>query len=142
MAGHDDCIFCKLVAGEIPSHRVFEDDDAVAFMDISPLNPGHLLVVPRAHHAQIFDIEPALYGRLATVAAHLAGALRSALAPDGLNVLQLNGEAANQVVPHVHFHLVPRWDGDGLEVSRWNPVAGDMTAIAETAARIREQITG
>lgn len=138
MAGQDNCIFCKLVAGEIPSHRVYEDDDTVAFMDISPLSRGHLLVVPRAHHAQIFDIDPELYGRVATVAARVAAALRKSLAPDGLNVMQLNGESANQAVPHLHIHLVPRWESDGLSISKWEPVPGDMDAIAATAASVRE----
>jgi len=140
MAGQDNCIFCKLVAGEIPSYRVFEDDDVVAFMDISPLSRGHLLVVPRAHHATIFDIDPQLYGRVASVAARVAVALREALAPDGLNVMQLNGESANQVVPHLHIHLVPRWDADGLTISKWNPVPGEMDAIAATAASVRESL--
>lgn len=136
-----DCIFCKIVAGEIPSNQVYGDDYCVAFMDISPINRGHLLVVPREHFETIVDIDAELYGRLASVLAKIAGGVQKALNPDGMNVMQLNGKAANQVVPHVHLHLVPRWKDDGETVCQWEPVTGNMSEIAETAELIRSHVT-
>ncbi len=92
-------------------------------MDINPLNKGHLLVVPKDHFNNIQDIDPELYGKLFSILCKIAKAVQAGLNPDGMNVLQLNGRAANQVVPHVHIHLVPRWTGDGLTISDWEPVA-------------------
>ncbi|MEW6112801.1 MAG: HIT family protein, partial [Thermodesulfobacteriota bacterium] len=103
-----DCIFCKIVAGEIPCFKVYEDDKCIAFMDISPLNTGHLLVVPKEHFGNILDIDPGTYGHVTGVVCRLSKAVQEVVRPEGMNVLQLNGRAANQVVPHLHVHLVPR----------------------------------
>ena len=131
-----DCVFCKIRDGQIPSTRVVEDERTIAFMDINPLNEGHCLVVPRAHAATIFDADPAdLQAAIATVQ-RVAKAIRTALRPEGLNLLQANGAAAFQSVPHVHFHLVPRWTGDGKGFD-WPLVAGDRGRIAAAAAQIR-----
>jgi histidine triad (HIT) family protein len=132
-----DCIFCKIVSGEIPSERVYEDDKVLAFMDINPLNDGHLLVVPKAHAATIFEITEADLLALMSATHKLAAAVQKALSPDGLNLLQLNGKAANQMVPHLHVHIVPRWSGDGLTVSQWEIVPGDMEKVKSVASRIR-----
>ena len=131
-----DCIFCKIVSGEIPSTKVLEDEHVLGIMDIQPLNQGHLLVLPKKHATNILEIDEEGYSAVAAAIHRLARAVQKALKPDGMNVLQLNGAAANQVVMHLHMHLVPRWDGDGLTVSHWNPVPGDSTAIKETADRI------
>ena len=136
-----DCIFCKIAAGEIPCTKVYEDDKVLAFMDISPLNKGHLLVVPKEHFADIIEIDSELYGRLASVIADIAKAVHATVGPDGMNVLQLNGKAANQVVPHLHIHLVPRWHADGLTISAWEPVPGDASEIASTAEAIRNKLS-
>jgi histidine triad (HIT) family protein len=130
-----DCIFCKIVAGRIPCTKVFEDETALAFMDICPLNKGHLLVIPKEHFDNILEMEPGLYGHLASVLCNLAGAVHTGLHPAGMNVMQLNGKAGNQVVPHVHLHLVPRWENDGLTICAWEPVPGDKNDI-EAAAEI------
>jgi histidine triad (HIT) family protein len=135
-----DCIFCKIVAGEIPCVKVFEDDKALAFMDIAPLNKGHLLVIPKEHSGNILEIEPELYGHLATLLARIAKAVDGAISPDGMNVMQLNGKAANQVVPHVHLHIVPRWTGDGLTISEWEPVPGDKEAISAVSEQIKAKL--
>lgn len=135
-----DCIFCKIVAGAIPCSKVYEDDDCLAFMDIMPLSKGHLLVIPKEHFGNILEIEPELYGRLHAVIGKLARATQTALKPDGLNVQQLNGKAANQVVPHLHIHLVPRWEGDGITISAWDPVNGDMEEINAVAEQIRAEL--
>jgi histidine triad (HIT) family protein len=140
MKKRDDCIFCKIVAGEIPSTKIYEDDTALAFMDIMPLNKGHLLVIPKEHYDNILEVDPETYGKLYTVIRRMAGAVKEALNPDGMNVLQLNGKAANQVVPHVHLHLVPRWEGDGLTVSAWEPVPGNMEEIAGVAEEIKAKL--
>ncbi len=140
MKRRDDCIFCKIVAGEIPCTRVYEDDRVLAFMDICPLNKGHLLVIPKEHFEHIGEIDPELYGYLYAVICRLAQATREALQPPGMNVMQLNGKAGNQVVPHVHVHLVPRWEGDGLAICAWEPVAGNKDEIAAHAANIKSKL--
>ncbi len=140
MTKREDCIFCKIVASEIPCTKIFEDDAMLAFMDISPLNTGHLLIVPKEHFENIFEIDPQVYGQLASAVCRLSKAIGASLAPDGLNVLQLNGKAANQVVPHLHIHVVPRWKGDGLTISAWEPVMGDKEEISRNAELIKSKL--
>jgi len=135
-----DCIFCKIVAGEIPCFKVYDDDRCIAFMDISPLNPGHLLVVPKEHFGNILEIDPGMYGHLAGVVCRLSKAVQAAIRPDGMNVLQLNGKAANQVVPHLHVHLVPRWHDDRIRISEWEPVLGDKDSIRSMADLITAKL--
>ncbi len=139
MRTRKDCIFCKIVAGEIPCKKIFEDETILAFMDISPLNTGHLLVIPRGHFEDILEIQPELYGRLFSMAANIAKAVYEVVAPEGMNVMQLNGKAGNQVVPHLHIHLVPRWTGDGLTICAWEPVMGDMEKISALAEQIKSK---
>lgn len=141
MAKREDCIFCKIVAGEIPCCKVFEDDRALAFMDIMPLNKGHLLIIPKDHYENIFEIEDDLYGHLMSLISRTAKAVRKVVEPDGLNIMQLNGRAANQVVPHLHIHIVPRWTEDGLTISAWEPVPGNMEDISALGALIRESFS-
>lgn len=140
MRKRDDCIFCKIAAGEIPSLKVYEDDRVLGFMDIMPLSKGHLLVIPKEHFESIGEIDPELYGHIALTICRLSRAVQESFAPDGLNVQQLNGEAANQVVPHVHMHLVPRWRGDGITISDWEPVPGEMEEIAANAEEIKSRL--
>jgi histidine triad (HIT) family protein len=135
-----DCIFCKIVSGEIPSVKVYEDDRVFALMDINPINEGHLLIVPKAHAATIHEIAEADFLAVMSATHKLAAALKKALNPDGINLLQLNGKAANQVVPHLHVHIVPRWFGDGVTVSQWELVAGDMEKIQGVAERVRGEM--
>ncbi len=130
-----DCVFCKIRDGQIPSFKLFEDAKTLAFMDINPLNEGHCLVVTRVHAETIWDA-PAedLQAAVATVK-RLAQAIRDALKPDGLNLVQANGRAAFQSVPHFHLHLIPRWlnDGKGFD---WELVKGEMDKIKATADQI------
>lgn len=135
-----DCIFCKIAAGEIPSVRVYEDDRVFAFMDINPLSEGHLLIIPKAHAATIYEITEDDFLAVMSATHKLADAVKKALNPDGINLLQLNGRAANQVVPHLHMHIVPRWSGDGLTISQWDMVAGDMENIKAVAEKIQGEI--
>ena len=138
----EDCIFCKIVAGTIPCTKVYEDETVLAFMDIMPLNKGHLLVIPKEHLENIVDADPKIYGHLASIICTIAKAVNAAVEPDGMNVLQLNGKAANQVSPHLHMHIVPRWEGDGLTISAWDPVMGDSEEISETAETIKRKLSG
>ncbi len=135
-----DCIFCKIVAGDVPCAKVYEDDRALAFMDIMPLNRGHLLVIPKEHFGNILEISPELYGHLCTVIARLSRAVQAVVEPDGMNIMQLNGKAANQVVPHLHIHIVPRFAGDGVPISQWEPVPGDQAEITAVGEKIRDAL--
>ena len=135
-----DCVFCKIRDGQIPSTRVYEDERTLVFMDINPLNEGHCLVVTRAHAPTIFDADEADLGAAIATAKRVALAIRKALAPEGLNLLQANGAAAFQSVPHFHLHLVPRWTGDGKGFD-WKLIPGDRTRIEAGAERIRAALS-
>ncbi|MGH2721342.1 MAG: HIT family protein [Actinomycetota bacterium] len=130
-----DCIFCRIVAGEIPSTRLFADDRVVVFMDINPISPGHCLVVPKAHHPSVYELTDTDGAAVMSVARRVGAGIRDGLAPDGLNLHQSNGAAAGQVVGHFHLHLIPRWEGDGASIG-WRPSAEAAGRIAETAERI------
>jgi histidine triad (HIT) family protein len=134
------CVFCQIRDGEIPSIRVDEDDRTMCIMDINPINQGHCLVVTKAHAATLFEADVADLQAAIAAVRRVALAIRSALKPDGLNVLQANGAAAFQSVPHVHFHLIPRWmrDGKGFD---WPLVAGPRDEILAGGARIRAALT-
>ena len=134
-----DCLFCKIVAGEIPSTRVFEDDKVLSFMDINPVGEGHLLVIPRNHYPTIFDIPEGDLNAVFKAARKISLALRSALDMPGLNLIQSNGRAASQIIDHFHLHLIPRWPGDKFsKLMQWELVPGDMEEIGALAGRIRE----
>ena len=137
MAADSDCIFCKIVAGEIPSFQLYEDAETLAFMDINPANDGHCLVIPKAHSATIYDIAPEEIAAAACTAAKVAKAVNAAVQPDGLNLIQSNGPGAAQSVPHFHIHVLPRRMHDGLPVN-WELKPGDRARIAEVAERIRK----
>jgi histidine triad (HIT) family protein len=109
----EDCIFCSIVDGEIPSRTVYEDDDVLAFLDVNPLATGHTLVVPKAHHERLNDLPPDLGARVGETLTRLVGPVESAVDADGSTVAFNNGEAAGQEVPHVHGHVVPRFEDDG-----------------------------
>jgi len=131
-----DCVFCMIRDGKIPSAKVYDDARTLAFMDINPLTRGHCLVVTKAHAATLYDVEVEDLKAAVATAKKVAGALRKALSPDGLNVLQANGAAAFQSVAHFHLHLIPRWTGDGKGFD-WKIVPGARDEIMGTADRIR-----
>jgi len=134
-----ECIFCKIVAGQIPCFKLHEDDDTLAFMDINPVNEGHALIIPKAHFEDVYAVSDAAIAATAATAARVARAARAVLAPEGLNLLQCNGPAAAQSVQHFHMHVIPRRIDDGLAMN-WAIVPGDMDAIAKTADRLRAEI--
>jgi|SRR5215471_2517230 len=131
-----DCVFCKICDGQLPSMRIYEDERTLVIMDINPLNPGHCLVLTKAHAPTIFDSDAEDLGAAIVAGQKVAVAIREALQPDGLNILQANGTAAFQSVPHFHLHLIPRWvdDEKGFD---WDLVPGDRAEITATGERIR-----
>jgi histidine triad (HIT) family protein len=136
-----DCVFCKIRDGQIPSIKLYEDARTLCIMDINPLNSGHCLVLTRAHAPTIFDADPADLAAAITTAQRVARALRTALQPDGLNMLQANGAAAFQSVPHFHLHLIPRWTNDGKGFD-WKLVPGDRERITKASEQIRAALGG
>lgn len=139
MTSDPNCVFCKIVAGQVPSIKLIEDGETLAFMDINPVHDGHCLVIPKAHHPTIFDLPPADFAAVGRVAIRLARAVDIAVKPDGLNLLQANGPGAAQSVAHFHLHILPRRLGDELPMN-WALKPGDRTRIAEIAERIRAQL--
>ena len=131
-----DCVFCLIRDGQIPSIRLFEDDRTMAFMDINPGNEGHALAVTKAHVPTIFEIDDADLQAVALAAKRLARAVRAALQPDGLNLLQTNGAVAGNTVPHFHIHVLPRWTDDG-KLRFWRPEPADPARLQEVAERSR-----
>jgi histidine triad (HIT) family protein len=136
MTTDPDCIFCKIVAGAVPSFKLCEDDETLAFMDINPVHDGHCLVIPKAHYPTVFDIAPEAFAAAARTCGRVAKAVNAAVRPDGINLVQSNGKGAAQSVGHFHIHILPRRLGDNLLLN-WEPRPGDMAHIAELAARIR-----
>lgn len=134
-----ECIFCAIVAGKIPSAKVYENEHVFAFMDIAPANPGHLLIIPKEHYRNIYDMPVEVGSKIMEVAVLLAGAIRDSLDPDGLNLFQSNEAAGFQTVFHFHLHLIPRWEGDPLRLP-WKPSEGDIEEIGQIAAKIQEVI--
>ena len=105
----DDCIFCKIAAGEIPSRKIYEDKDLIAIMDLSPTSKGHSLIIPKEHYTNIYDIVEEIAGKVMKTAKKLATKMTVALNCDGFNLLQNNGETAGQTMFHFHMHLIPRY---------------------------------
>jgi histidine triad (HIT) family protein len=122
------CIFCKIVAGQLPCFKLLEDDDTIAFMDINPLNPGHALAVAKGHWPTVDVIPPEVLANVARTAQKVAKAAVTALKPHGINLLQSNGPGAGQTVPHLHIHILPRLAGDRV-VLNTESKPGDMKAI-------------
>jgi histidine triad (HIT) family protein len=135
----ESCIFCAIVAGQAPAVVVYEDAHTMAFMDINPATRGHVLVIPKKHARDIFDVdeEEALYVMRTVV--RVAKAIDKALQPDGVNLIQANRRAAFQSVYHFHIHVIPRWWDDGL-VPIWRHQREDPQVLREVGAKIREAI--
>lgn len=130
-----DCLFCKIIAGGLPSYKVYEDEKTYAFLDIRPVNAGHTLVTPKKHSQNIFDIAPDDWAAVTEVVRTLAIAVEKGVGADGVNIAMNNREHAGQVVPHPHVHIIPRFKGDGL---RLMPQRAYETGEADaTLAKIR-----
>lgn len=133
-----DCLFCKIVAGDIPASKVYEDEHILAFLDISQTTPGHTLVIPKKHYRNILDLDPQVAQDLFGQVPALARRLKNAVGAQGINVLNNSEEAAGQTVFHTHVHLLPRFEaGDGLEI-QFQTQEPDFEHLAQLAQKIRE----
>lgn len=135
----DDCIFCKIAAGEIPSATVYEDDDFRAILDLDPAAKGHTLVIPKSHSDNLLSVEPDTAAKALKVISKTANAIKEALGCDGINVVQNNGEAAGQTVMHLHFHIIPRYKNDSVNIG-WQPMKPSNEELATTADLIKEKM--
>ena len=135
----DDCIFCKIAAGEIPSATVYEDDDFRAILDLGPAAKGHTLVIPKSHSDNLLSVEPDTAAKALKVISKTANAIKEALGCDGINVVQNNGEAAGQTVMHLHFHIIPRYKNDSVNIG-WQPMKPSDEELAATADLIKEKM--
>ena len=131
----DDCIFCKIANGDIPSKTIYEDEDFRVFLDLAPATKGHALIVPKKHAENIFELEDSVASKALVLAKKLGAQMMERLGCDGLNLVQNNGEVAGQTVMHFHLHLIPRYTNDGQEIC-WTP--GESTP--ETLEEVRKQI--
>ena len=135
----EDCIFCKIVKGEIPSFKVYEDDRVLAFMDINPISPGHTLIIPKNHAANLKEISDEDLAAVHRASKKVLTGIETALNATGVACVQLNGRGVNQVVMHYHLHLIPKVpEGPDLPVSKWEIIPGDMNEIKATAEKISE----
>ena len=133
----DDCIFCKIVAGDIPCFKIFEDERVLAFADINPISEGHSLIIPKRHAENLLEIPGEDLTAIHLASRKVIHGIKKALNPDGIALLQLNGRGVNQVVMHYHLHLMPRSDGGPeLPVTHWELKEGDMGAIQDISEKI------
>lgn len=133
-------IFSRIVRGEIPSARVFEDDETLAFMDINPFSRGHTLVICKQEYPRLLDVPSDLVAAVARTTQRVARAVVASLQPDGFNVLQNDGAAAGQVVFHYHVHIIPQWEGQRVSVLKRTGEPADMAELEEIASQIRKHI--
>jgi histidine triad (HIT) family protein len=137
----EDCIFCKIIKGDIPCFKVYEDDRVLAFADINPITAGHTLIIPKVHAENLWEISEADITAIHLASKKIAVAIKDALKPVGIAVLQLNGRGVNQVVMHYHLHLIPRTgDAAELKMTAWDLIPGDMAAIKGMSERIAAAI--
>jgi len=133
----EDCIFCKIVKGELPGFKVYEDERVLAFEDINPVTEGHTLVIPKAHAENLWEITDEDLAAVQLASKKVIHAIRSALKPLGVVAVQLNGRAVNQVIMHYHLHLIPRLEGSPeLKWTGWEMKPGNMDVIKATAEKI------
>ncbi|MGA1980170.1 MAG: HIT family protein [Sedimentisphaerales bacterium] len=133
------CVFCKMVAGQIPVTKIYEDDVVLSFLDIGPLSDGHTLVIPKQHFEKLHQCPAEILSWLASRLGNIAAAVAGAMNSDGYNVLCNNGRAAGQLVEHLHFHIIPRNTGDGV-FDRWPAYKYEKGKIEQIAVKIRENL--
>lgn len=139
MISDPNCIFCKIVAGDIPCHKLYEDENVLSFLDVAPLSRGHCLIIPKAHYATIDQLPAELSSACASVIPLISQAVIRATGAAGWNVLQNNGQISGQAVDHVHFHIIPREEGDELGF-RWPAGSLDNEAAKNLVAHITAAI--
>jgi len=136
-----DCVFCKIAAGEIPSMKIVEDGQSIAFLDINPLAEGHVLLIPKDHFETLDEMSPDLVRAVTAHLPRLVEAVMRVAGADGCNVLQNNGRASGQVVPHVHFHVIPRRSGDALGY-RWPAGSYEAGRAEQVHAALKQALGG
>ena len=132
----DDCIFCKIVNGDIPSRKLYEDDKFIVIMDITPVSKGHSLIIPKEHYANIYEMPNELAGEAMKVAQKMAVKMKAVLKPDGFNVVQNNDKVGGQTVFHFHMHLIPRYEGEANLVFCGEPQSVSVEELDKTMAEI------
>ncbi len=133
-----DCIFCRMIAGEIPSLRIHEDEDCIAVLDIGPAEKGHTLIIPKRHYEDVTDgLSAEVLGKLMKTAAVIGARQKERLHADGFNIVQNNGEAAGQTVHHLHIHVIPRFQG-GPVIAGWNPTDPGQEALREVYELLKD----
>lgn len=135
----NNCIFCKIAAGEIPSKTIYEDDRFRVIMDLGAASEGHALILPKDHYANLMELDEETASSVLSLAGKISRAMMKSLDCDGLNLVQNNGEEAGQTVMHFHLHMIPRYKG-GNEVIEWKPGSPSAEELEETAAKIREAL--
>ena len=135
----EDCIFCKIANGMISSTTIYENSDFKVILDVSLASKGHTLILPKEHFDNIFDMDADTAGKLFSLAAAVARALKQATNCDGMNIVQNNGEIAGQTVFHFHMHLIPRYEGDQVQVT-WNPGTATQEELNEIAAAVKKEL--
>jgi histidine triad (HIT) family protein len=133
----DDCIFCKIIAGKLPCHKIYEDEDFISFLDINPVSEGHVLVLPKKHFATLLDVDPAIVGEYLKVVQKVARRVCQALGVKDFNVVNANGRLAQQSEDHVHYHIVPRRPADGIDLwfhGRKKTSQEELAALAKKLA--------
>ncbi len=133
-----DCIFCKIVKGEAPSHKVYEDGQVLAFLDIRPVNKGHTLVIPKQHYETLMDIPGLVLQELAVALKKVASAVKKGTGAGGISINMSNGAVAGQVVPHAHIHVIPRMKDDGLKL--WPQHEYEEGEIGKYAEQIKKAL--
>lgn len=136
-----DCIFCKIANGEIDSAKVFEDDNVLAFLDVSPLTKGHCLVIPKAHFENIFNADENVLKNIISAAKNISNQIKTNLGAKGVNLVNASGEKAEQSVFHFHLHIVPRYENDGLKMNDWWKTKAQKSDLEELK-RLAEEIIG
>ena len=134
----DDCLFCKIIAGEIPSWKIYENDEIYAFLDITPNNKGHTLVVPKIHHENIYEMSDEVVSSIFKVVKKLSPVIKKAVGSDGINIVMNNEAAAGQVIFHAHVHIIPRHNDDGFK--HWAGKEYAEGEADETAKKIKNAL--
>ena len=133
-----NCLFCKIINKEIPADIIYEDDSVIAFLDIAPVNPGHTLLIPKKHATDILDSDPQSLSDLIKVSPKISKAVIDSVNATGFNFYQNNGEVAGQAVLHLHFHIIPRFEGDGHELFKGTPM--EFEKLKQIAEKIKTKL--
>ncbi len=131
-----NCIFCKIINREIPCDKIYEDENFLAFLDITPVNPGHALLIPKKHYENLYEIPSQTLNEILPIIKKIAIAVKNGVNADGINIGMNNGKAAGQLVPHAHFHIIPRFQDDGR--AHWRGAPYSENESQKTAEKIRK----